>query len=161
MKHLQLLTAAFLIFVAVILPLDSVHPRSSALAAWGAWSCQWALSWYPVSNGYIHGRGCITLEESGPLLMGVFGDTYAPTEYAVYTYVSGWDSCDGGVNWVGPLMSTQNTDYNTNYGTSGVATGYYRDCQPFQDHRYGVLTSHMIKVNSNSNFEGTSPFKTW
>jgi|GEM_PF-3261853 len=79
-----------LVIFAVILMMGFfVAGTTGVQASWGGWSCKWTVVNYPVTGGYVSGRGCIQWTTQGTLLWRIWGDTYAPWSRWVYTRVQG------------------------------------------------------------------------
>ncbi|MGH2502731.1 MAG: hypothetical protein ACRDID_09485, partial [Ktedonobacterales bacterium] len=51
-------------------------------------------------------------------------------------------------------MNTGATVYNTNYGTSNEAVGYYQNCS--SGHNYEEFNANLSKATSSSPYEGGS-----
>lgn len=152
----RVLTMVLIMVMSLLIPLLA-SPMPVAAGSWGPWSCQWAVSGYPVSGGTLDGRGCAQWWQT---TVGTenwwqaWGDTWAPAgSYAIQTYAAGYDSCSGG-SFV-YRMSASNTVYNTDYGTSGSpAFGSY-DNACTNNHRYAVYYVGQRQATSSSSWEGT------
>ena len=148
--------AAALLSVSLIAALLGSFTPAAADGSWTPFSCENTVTNYPVNGGTLTGRGCAAWWTGSELKWEVWGDTSVPQSYAISTYVSGSDSCDG-VNWQFD-MSASNTVYNAAYGTSGnVPTAPYQNCTaPGQLHHYQVYGSHSRQAGSGDPWEGSS-----
>ncbi len=150
-SYFRLILLLIAVFVLITLPV--LVPIAEA--AWTPWSCQWAVLNYPVTGGYLNGRGCARWWDGAELQWLIWADTYVPTSATITTYVYGYDSCNGGASWT-YRMSTWHIDYNAGYGTSGnPVQGSYANCAPGSNHKYRTDSGHFRQATSGSSSEGT------
>ena len=144
----------FIMLLILVLLFEQVP---SVYADWSPWSCQWSVINYPVSTGYLNGRGCASWWRGIALQWMIWGDTYVPTSTEVFTMVIGYDSCDGGNTWTYQNMIRWHSTYNTWYGTSGdPVVGPYQNCSQYQIHKYRIDSTHTMQPTPGANFEGKS-----
>jgi hypothetical protein len=149
--------AAVAVLAGVVFGLGGPRP-GPAEAHYGSWFCQWAVTNYPVSGGYLHGRGCARWWDHAELKWQVWADTYVPQSRYIWTYVAGYDRC--GTNPFKLQMQGSTYYFDTTYGTSGPAyTGAYQNCAGGHDYREN--TSHWRQRNINYSWEGRDGVVCW
>jgi hypothetical protein len=149
-----------LVIFAVILMMGFfVAGTTGVQASWGGWSCKWTVVNYPVTGGYVSGRGCVQWTTQGTLLWRIWGDTYAPWSRWVYTRVQGYEGCGEPTQF--RVEASRTAEY-TNYGTSGVSGSVVAfTCPSDRPHRYRVVGQHARWEASRGTWEGTIGSADW
>lgn len=157
-KRYTLIISIVLLIVLLSLEISLSWVPMASAGEWLPWACGWTVVNYPVGGGYLSGRSCRQFYSGPQLWWRVWGDTYAPQSATIYTYVSAWDSCNGGATWTVQMIA-YNYNSNTTYGTSGPAVqGNFLNCGPTDNHVYRNEGVHRRRNTPTSPWEGSSGY---
>lgn len=145
----------FAAFAVVVLALSALISRSdTAHAGWNAPYCENLFTNYPVSDGYMHGGGCVRFGNGGDdFKWAVWADTWTTWSYAQWVSAAGQDRC-GADPWT-TTAGSSSIGYNVAHHQLFSQSlnpwpnwGYYFDCSEQEGHDYRLLTNHLRWKNS-------------